>query len=94
MNKYLFLLIFFSLFSCNFKPRVVDCECKFMLDLIVKKEDSVLQSNINMFDPNMYNDCVLEYKDLASDNTPRPLLINVYKYYHNQCPSYDFEIIE
>ena len=80
--------------SCNSKPKIPDCECKFMLDLIVKQSDSLYSKNKDLFDPNLYNSCIIQYKNNFNDNSPRPELISVYKYYHNTCPSYDFEILE
>ena len=94
MVKYLSIFSIFLLISCSFKSDIPDCDCKFMLDLLVDKNDNSSTSNKDLFDRNLFDACVVQYKDKMNDKSPRPLLINVFKYYHAKCPSYELEILE
>ena len=94
MLKLFYILFIFLFISCGFKSDIPDCDCKFMLDLLVEKEENSSNPNKDLFDRNLFDACVVQYKDKMNDKSPRPLLINVFKYYHAKCPSYELEILE
>ena len=89
MKFFFITFILLSVFGCN-RNIPVNCDCKFMFDIALQKDNPKFSKYSDLFDEDLYFSCVENYiSENNLDSNLDPLILDVYYFYTNLCPEYE-----